>query len=187
MNLEYRLLLPIDFASSSRVWVYQNNRAFSPGEALQVEDWLYKFTSKWQSHGVPVKGYGILLFKQFIVLMADESATGVSGCSTDGSVRLIKEIEQNLDVQLFDRQLLAFVINDTISVIRMSQLNDELACGRLSAESLYFNNTVQTKEELESHWIVQLGESWLSKHLNLSKLSAEAEVAHLVERQLPKL
>jgi hypothetical protein len=171
MQLDYRQLLPFDFAGSSRVWVYQSHRAFSSGEALQVEDWLYKFTSKWQSHGIAVKGYGILLFKQFIILMADESATGVSGCSTDGSVRVIKEIEQKLEVQLFDRQLLAFVIDDKVAVIPISQLKEEQRNRRVLADTLYFNNTVQTKEELEREWIVPVSKSWLSKHLSLSEFS----------------
>jgi hypothetical protein len=35
--------------------------------------------------------------------MADETATGVSGCSTDSSVRLIKEIEKIFGVNMFDR------------------------------------------------------------------------------------
>ena len=187
MKFDYRELLPIDFAKDSRVWVYQSSREFNPGEALQIKERLYAFTSKWQSHGVPVKGYGILLFGQFIILMADESATGVSGCSTDGSVRLLKQIEQDLDVQLFDRQLLAFIINDTVRMTPLSQLNETGRNEWIEHDTLYFNNIVQTKEELENQWIIPVKESWLSKQISRFKPSLNAEVAHLVERQLPKL
>jgi hypothetical protein len=55
------------------------------------------------------KRAGYLFFGQFIILMADEKATGVSGCSTDSSVRLIKDIEQRFGVNMFDRTTLAFV------------------------------------------------------------------------------
>lgn len=79
-----------------RVWVYQGNRLFSAQEALQLESLLAEFVGTWQSHGIPVKGYGNLLFGQFIILMADETATGVSGCSTDSSVRLIKKLKNYL-------------------------------------------------------------------------------------------
>ena len=94
MNWNYQEILPASFASDSRVWIYQSNRLFNLGEALQIEDLLKNFIDNWQSHGTPVKGYGNLFFGQFIILMADENATGVSGCSTDSSVRLIKQIEQ---------------------------------------------------------------------------------------------
>ena len=93
MNLNYQELLPADFAADSRVWIYQSSRLFALQEVLHVEEMLKDFVHNWQSHGSPVKGYGNVFFGQFIVLMADERATGVSGCSTDSSVRLIKQIE----------------------------------------------------------------------------------------------
>src|SRR5207344_3062365 len=98
MNLQYKDLLPTDFSPASRVWIYQCHRIFTLSEALFIEDHLKHFVDEWKSHGSPVKGYANLFFGRFIVLMADESATGVSGCSTDGSVRLIKELESAMNV-----------------------------------------------------------------------------------------
>src|SRR6187402_3280234 len=109
MNLEYKTLLPQDFHPQSRVWIYQSNRIFGMMEALELEKMLEEFITGWQAHGEKVKGFATLFFGQFIILMADETATHVSGCSTDSSVRLIKAIEQKFNVNLFDRQLLAFV------------------------------------------------------------------------------
>jgi bacillithiol system protein YtxJ len=37
MNLSYKELLPSDFSSHSRVWIYQSNRLFSLSEALELE------------------------------------------------------------------------------------------------------------------------------------------------------
>ena len=82
------------FIPDSKVWIYQSNRIFTLNEALEIEELLKEFTLQWKSHGTPVKGEAHLFFGQFIVLIADETATGVSGCSTDSSVRLIKEIEK---------------------------------------------------------------------------------------------
>lgn len=166
MKLDYKELLPPHFAADSRVWIYQCNRLFSLSEALQVEDLLNEFSEKWQSHGVPVKGWSSLLFGQFIVLMADESATGVSGCSTDSSVRLIKQIEQIFKVNLFDRLMLAFYIKEKIEILPVSQLAYAWKNQFLNSETLYFNNTVQTKEELENNWIIPIKHSWLLKKMD---------------------
>jgi hypothetical protein len=168
MNLSYTHLLPADFAADSRVWVYQSSRLFSMGEALQIEDLLNHFVAGWKSHGTPVKGFGTLFFGQFIILMADENATGVSGCSTDSSVRLIKEIEQLYKVAMFDRQNLAFIIKDKVQLLPMSQLQYALGNGFLSADTIYYNNLVQTKQELENNWMIPIKESWLAKKLNLT-------------------
>src|SRR5688572_6519605 len=121
-KFEYRHLLPAEFSPASRVWIYQSNRLFSLQEALQIEDLLGQFNAGWHSHGAKVKGHADLLFGQFILLMADETAAGVSGCSTDSSVRLIKEIEKAFNVNLFDRQLLAFLVKDKIQLLPMNQL-----------------------------------------------------------------
>ncbi|MFT3823066.1 MAG: hypothetical protein QM731_04065 [Chitinophagaceae bacterium] len=165
MNWNYKELLPADFHASSRVWVYQSSRLFSMQEALQMEELLLSFAENWKSHGTPVKGYANLFFGRFIVLMADETATGVSGCSTDSSVRLIKDIEKIFNVQMFDRQMLAFVIKEKIELLPLSQLQYAYSNQFIQPDTLYFNNLVQTKEELENNWIIPVKASWLAKRL----------------------
>ena len=166
MNLEYKELLHSDFDPSSRVWIYQSPRLFSLAEALEIERMLEDFTSQWKSHGSPVKGAVYLFFGQFIVLMADETATGVGGCSTDSSVRVIKDIEKRFGVDMFDRTSLAFVVKDKVQLLPLSQLPYAVQNGFIGGDTLYFNNLVQTKEELESNWIVPVKKSWLSRKIS---------------------
>jgi len=167
MKLEYKHLLDNDFHGSSRVWIYQCNRLFSLGEALNLEDQLAEFASNWKSHGAKVKGSAYLFFGQFIVLMADETATGVSGCSTDSSVRFIKEVEKQYGVTLFDRTTLAFVVKDKIQLLPLAQLQYSYNNGFIDGNTLYFNNLVQTKKELIENWIIPVHRSWLAKKLKL--------------------
>lgn len=165
MNFNYTHLLPDDFHPLSRVWIYQCNRLFSIGEALQIEEMLENFVHNWTSHGHKVKGYANLFFGQFIIIMADESNTMVSGCSTDGSVRLIKAIEEKFSVDLFNRQLLAFRKNDKIEVLPLAQLKYAFTNDYINGNTIYFNNLVQTKQELESKWMIPVQESWLKNKL----------------------
>ncbi len=168
MNLEYKNLLHESFSPDSRVWIYQSSRLFTLNEALAIEDLLNDFTTKWLSHGTPVKGAGYLFFGQFIILMADEKATGVSGCSTDSSVRLIIDIEQRFGVNMFDRTTLAFVVKDKIQLLPLSQLQYAFDNRFIDSHTLYFNNLVQTKAELENNWLVPIKDSWLSKRITVN-------------------
>lgn len=165
MNLDYTYLLDGNFHPGSRVWIYQSNRLFTMGEAFDIEDMLKDFIAKWNSHGTPVKGEAHLFFGQFIVLIADETATGVSGCSTDSSVRLIKDIEKHFAVNMFDRMTLAFVIKDKIQLLPVAQLQYAVENSFIDSDTLYFNNLVQTKEELETKWIVPIKLSWLKSKI----------------------
>src|SRR4051812_36394556 len=160
MNLQYQNLLPHDFAPESRVWIYQSSRQFSMGEALDIEDKLQAFCIEWQAHGAAVKAYANLFFGRFIVLMADESRTTVSGCSTDSSVRFIKSLGQTYGIDFFNRQHLAFVVKDKIEVLPMNQLSDAFENGFLNSDTLYFNNLADTKQQLEVNWIVPVKDSW---------------------------
>ena len=165
MNLNYKELLPKDFDPASRVWIYQSSRLFLLSEALEIEDMLQQFVQQWNSHGEPVKGYANLFFGQFVLLMADETAAGVSGCSTDSSVRLIKNIESRFNVNMFDRQMLAFAVKDKLQLLPFSQIGYAVQNNFITADTLYFNNLVQTKSELENNWIIPLKDSWLAKRI----------------------
>ncbi|MFM2338962.1 MAG: hypothetical protein RL115_2155 [Bacteroidota bacterium] len=168
MNLEYKNLIDENFHPTSKVWVYQCSRLFTIGEALEIEAQLNEFTRQWLSHGTPVKGAGYLFFGQFIILMADETASGVSGCSTDSSVRIIKDIEQRFGVNMFDRTTLAFIIKDKVQMLPFSQLSYAVDNGFISPDTLFFNNMVLTKEELENNWIVAVKDSWLGNRISFN-------------------
>jgi hypothetical protein len=163
MNLEYAQHLDPGFHPESRVWIYQSSRLFALQEALVIEKMLADFTAQWNSHGEKVKGAAYLFFGQFIVLLADETATGVSGCSTDSSVRLIKDIEQRFGVNMFDRLNLAMVIKDKVQLLPLAQLQYAFSNGFINGDTLYFNNLVSTKEQLENGWLIPVSQSWLAK------------------------
>jgi len=98
--------------------------------------------------------------------MADETASGVSGCSTDSSVRLIKDIEKQFGVNMFDRTTLAFIVKDKVELLPLSQLQYAFDNQFITADTLYFNNLVATKKELEEDWIQQVRDSWLAKRIS---------------------
>ncbi|MFZ6024354.1 MAG: hypothetical protein ACOYVG_07840 [Bacteroidota bacterium] len=165
MNMNYQSFIPADFQPGSRVWVYQSSRLFLISEAFEIENILKTFTDNWLSHGTPVKGYANLLFGQLLVFIADETATGVSGCSTDSSVRVVKQIEEQFKVSMFDRQQLAFVVKDKIQLIPLAQFSYALENNFIGADTLYFNNLVATKEELMKNWLIPVKESWLKTRM----------------------
>lgn len=168
MNFAYKHLLPDTFSPGSRVWIYQSSRVLSLSEALEAEELINNFAVDWKSHGADVDAWGNLFFGQFVVLMADETRAGVSGCSTDSSVRFIKALEEKFGVDFFNRTNLAFVVKDKIQVLPMNQLAYAVQNGFVTGETLYFNNLVQTKTELENDWIMPVQASWLGKKLSLA-------------------
>ena len=163
MKVHLPNILPANFNKESKIWIYQADRIFTMPEIFKIEPHLENFADNWTSHGARVKGFATVLYGQFIIIMADETATTVGGCSTDSSVHVIKEIEQMTGVKLFNRELLAFWVKDKVQTIPMAQVGYALENGLLQNDTLYFNNLVNTKADMEANWLQPISESWLAK------------------------
>ena len=68
---------------------------------------------------------------------------------------------------MFDRTTLAFVVKDKIQLLPLPQLQYAADNGFIDSDTLYFNNLVQTREELENNWIVPVKNSWLKNRIRL--------------------
>jgi len=166
-NYDLNALIPEDFDAGSRVWVYQSSRPFSQQQELEINEQLLHFYSQWQAHGAPVKGWAKLLFRRFIIIMADETDVTVSGCSTDSSVRVIKSIERQYDANLFDRLSITFLVKDQPEVLPMNQVQYAIDKGYINGETLLFNNLVATKQDLLKNWLQPLQFSWMRNQVTL--------------------
>jgi len=80
---------------------------------------------------------------------------------------LIKDIEQKLEVNMFDRITLAFIVKEKVELLPLAQLQYAIDNGFISADTLYFNNLVQTREDLESKWIIPVKDSWLKNRIKV--------------------
>lgn len=167
MQNELLELIPADFADESRLWVYQSSRPFSEKEEAEINEQLLHFYSQWKTHGEPVKGWAKLLYSQFIVVMADETGSNVSGCSTDGMVRVIKSMEKQYKVNFFERMTVTFLVNGKAQMLPFDQVQYAIDKGFINKNTVLFNNVVNTKQELLDSWLVPLHKSWLAGRVNL--------------------
>ena len=163
---ELRDLLPAGFPPGARVWVYQSSRAFIEKEANEVNEQLHHFYAHWQTHGTPVKGWAGLLFRQFVVVIADETDEQVSGCSTDSSVRVIKSLERQYDVNFFDRMMITFLVKGKAEMLPFQQVQYAIDKGYIDENTPMFNNVVTDLESLLENWLVPMKKSWLARQVS---------------------
>lgn len=149
---------------SSRVWIYQSARKLTETEKSTISEVLSAFTHQWVAHGNPLKTSFEILHDQFIVLAADESFNEASGCSIDGAVRVIQQIDQQHSLGLFDRTKVAF-FKEPIQVLAMQELPKALENGIWRSDTLVFNNVLSLKGELKTSWIVPANQTWMKRYL----------------------
>ena len=155
----------------SRVWVYQADRSFSEAEEQTISNSLKDFCSQWAAHGTQLQTSFEIMHNQFIVLSVNENAYGASGCSIDGSVRVLKELSQQFNIDFFNRTKIAFLMEGEIKLYSMSELPMLFNSGMLSGSSITFNNLVADKSGFEKTWKISAEKTWLAKYLPKSTLS----------------
>ncbi len=149
-------LLPED----TRVWIYQAHRSFSEAEVNELRAALEGFTTQWVSHNQQLRAFGEVFHNQFIVLMVDESQAGASGCSIDKSVYFIKKIENAFQVNLFDRMTFTYKDGNSIKSAHRDEFSGLFNEGKITDETMVFDNLVKTKKDFDEAWIKPLGKSW---------------------------
>jgi hypothetical protein len=151
----------MNISENARVWIYQATRPLNSDEETQIQKDLNAFTSQWQAHGHQLAAAAEIRYHRFIILMVDESHAGASGCSIDKSVHLMKEIENRLNINLFDRFNIAYRSpSGEIESCGRNEFESLLASGKVNENTIVFNNLVQTVKELNSNWEVPLKNSW---------------------------
>jgi hypothetical protein len=137
-------LLP-QLSNESRVWLYLAERKLDDTEAHFVSEKIDLFVQNWTAHNKKLTADGTIIFQQYIVLGVDEKIEAASGCSIDGSVRLIKSLQQELGIDFFNRlKVLAFLENQWQTKNYFEVQEDKLP---------YLNPTIQTLGELRTNWI----------------------------------
>ncbi|WP_343523706.1 ABC transporter ATPase [Pedobacter sp.] len=152
----------MSFSPQSRVWIYQSDRKFTSTEENEILNKLAAFTSQWKAHGNELLARAEIRYGFFIILTVDESQAGVTGCSIDSSVRLIKEIEQEYHVDLFNRFNMAYKVNGEVVVNSKEDFETLVNIKQVTPETIVFNNMVQNLAELETKWEVPFQNSWHS-------------------------
>ena len=152
--------------NNSRVWMYQSDRVFTNQEIDLIAIKATAFIEQWTRHGDNLKGSFTIKYNQFLVLAVDEGFNNVSGCSIDASVRFVKELENELQIDLMNKLNVSFKDGNNINIVKLADFQKFAKEQRITKETIVFNNMVQTKEEVENNWEIPASESWHNRFIN---------------------
>lgn len=158
----------IDFdklSDESRLWIYQSNRSFTDEEIQQISKDIETFLEAWVAHGQELKTAYLLKYKRFIIISVDESQSSASGCSIDTMVRFIQGLEQEYHVDLLDKMNVSYKHGEFVAFKPLLDFKKMVKQKAVNANTIVFNNLVNTKQEFEDYWEVPLIDSWHSRFL----------------------
>lgn len=146
-----------------RIWIYQANRILTQDERARIQTKLASFTSQWKAHAQKLTAYAQVKYNLFIILAVDESVALPSGCSIDKSVHLLKSLEGELGITLFDRMQIAYRSIEGIRVVPRKQFEQLIDEGAIHQNTIVFNNLASSKEEFDTNWEIPFKNSWHAK------------------------
>lgn len=147
----------------SRIWIYQSNRKFTDDEMAEIESDLKAFVENWAAHGTGLEASYLLQYNRFIILAVNQEVQSATGCSIDSSVQFIQKLEKKYNVDLLDKMNVTFKLGEHIAhkpLIEFKKMAKEKA---VSANTIVFNNLVNTIGEWHEYWEVPARESWHSR------------------------
>lgn len=147
-------------ADHSRIWVFQSIRPFTSEEKEIITQKLQHFMSDWNAHGAELLAAYELPYDQFIVVGVDENQSAASGCSIDKLTKLVRGIDDEFQMELLNRMLVAYAKESAISVEKLSVFKQQVKDGDLKNDITVFNNGVATMKEFRANWELPLAESW---------------------------
>lgn len=157
----------IDFdelPNDARLWIYQASRELTSEEIAEAKTLLRNFVDGWQAHQVSLQASFQLAHERFLIIGVNTAHHPPSGCSIDASVAIVRQLEQKFNISFFERMQIPFRLNQKIDVVPMSQIKQEVAAGRITPDTLTFNNLIDKKEALAHQWEVPAKETWLARY-----------------------
>ena len=150
----------MQFSEHSRVWIYQSDKELSAEQSAQILDQMNSFAAEWTAHNHQLKAKAEIKYNRFLILVVDETQAGASGCSIDKSVNFMKKLEQQFDLNLFDRFNLAYREGEKVLSAPRHEFEELLKAGKINTGTIVFNNLVQDIHQLETKWEVPFKDSW---------------------------
>ena len=150
-------------SDEARVWIFGFERSLSDAEAKQLEQGLNQFAAGWSSHSVSVRGAFKLALNRFVIVAA-ESADGISGCSIDSMVRSLKSLQDSMGLGTPKGNLIFFSDeNGKVEAVDHLSFYDVVDSGQIEPQTRVFDNLVQNLGQLRAgRFEIPFEKSWHS-------------------------
>ena len=146
----------------ARLWVFAAARPLDEAQQSALLSHVDAFIHRWAAHEAPVVGGRELRDGRFLLVGADERATGVSGCSIDTLFRTLGELETRTGVPLRDSSLVFWRDADgQVQSAPRPGFRERVRAGEVNADTSVFDNTVGSVGDLRGgRWELAMRDSW---------------------------
>ncbi|MGC4128186.1 MAG: hypothetical protein QM564_01205 [Bergeyella sp.] len=148
-----------------RVIIYPASRPFTAKESKTISEKLFDFLATWAAHGKPLSSSFKIEKNQFIIICIDEEKEAASGCSIDSLSGLMRELDREFNLGLFDRMKASFIENGEVKTLRLQDFKSQLKNGEISKNIEVFDFSKSTYVNFLSDFLLPLNRSWAGMYV----------------------
>lgn len=155
-----------EMPDDARLWVFAAPEALSERQDEWLREHVERFVEGWVAHGAPVAGAYEVVDDRFLLVAADERATGVSGCSIDALTRTLKQAEAELGTSLLDAASRVWYRDPSGQVLAAprAEFRERVRAGEVAGDTPVFDNTAPTVGAVRrGEWERPMRDSWHGK------------------------
>ncbi len=149
-----------------RVIIYPASRPFTPKESKVIAEKLYDFLATWAAHGKPLSSSFKIEKNQFIIVCVDEEKEVASGCSIDSLSGIMRELDQEFNLGLFDRMKASFVEDGEVKTMKLQEFRKGLKEGSISQDIEVFDFSKNSYIAFLSDFLLPLNKSWAGIYIS---------------------
>ena len=148
----------------ARVWIFAAERPLTPPEQDRLLAEVDRFIDGWGAHDAPLTAGRDLRYDRFLFVAVDQHRVGPSGCSIDALVRQMKQLEQEIGVELVNHAPIVFRQGQEIRRVPREQFADLVSSGEVGPETTVFDNTLTSVSDVRAgRWETQVAQTWHAK------------------------
>ena len=148
-----------------RVLIYPASRPFTAKESKAITEKLYDFLAGWKAHEKPLTASFKIERNQFIVIAVDEEKEAASGCSIDSLNGIMREIDAEFQLGLFDRMKASFIEDGIVKTMKLQDFRNAVKKNQLSENIAVFDFSKATYDEFLEEFLLPLKKSWAGMYL----------------------
>ena len=145
---------------SSRIWIFQSDLKIEDNKIESIKNELEKFLIQWSSHGKELECSYEIKYNLFIIIAVDSNVNNATGCSVDTLTNFILKIQEDNNINFFNRLSIAYNIENEIKLNNLSDIKEMIIDKKFALETIVYNNLVKTKKEYLNNWKVPAFKSW---------------------------
>ncbi len=152
-----------ELPETSKIWIYQSNRRFTPEEQTEISEKLTNFLNNWSAHGTGLQASFEIKYERFIIIAVNQEVQAATGCSVDDSVRFIMQLEKEYSITLLDKMNVAFKQGEFVNYKDLAEFRKMAKTGAVGKKTVVFNNLVTNIADYNENWEVPAQDSWHSR------------------------